>query len=670
MTLNKLVDDFTSVQKVFGILSGDINKLQSLKDLLSRGDNVSSHQVTLNKLVDDFTSVQKVFGILSGDINKLQSLKDLLSRGDNVSSHQVTLNKLVDDLQIHQKQIGDISTNIATLQSLKEKLSRGDYTPQHSKSINSLIVEIKKIQSLVNMYSATITVLQKDINVVSDDSINSFQQQLQTFLENNDTRGYQNITNALQNISSRIYSPSAEIYLDGRPLSRRAYGFRISYNESSVHNEITFSSNDPELFRISDPEIEYGEIRIEAQVGNRMIQFLLDERNGDSSAFSVSGISVSAKEDSPYADDINYSMTEAKLASEIAEELTNFCPVEWEVEDWVVPLSFEFSGKPLDGIQKLAFEIGGIVRCQDDGSLLVRYPMPTRPVDVDSVIADVNYSRSNLIKLNASEEPESGYNAVTILGYVQDIFIPDLQLEEIPEGGGETRQPFIGETCYVRAYWAGRESTISDTDATSGRIEVVGGGNPYSQTEVELLEFKDGVASVNLPCHEILAVDWIGRSGGEISFTQYSKELFIASSGFGICSVKYRTEYQKYVLSGHNVEKLIAILFLTTLPDIYVNVKTMDESKYGSVISAPLLTTASAAVARGIVWIDNNKYRKHLATIEAPYDDNSIDGKLGFINDANIGYQGNYYIVSSDIVIDGPKVTNEMGIKRCLISFN
>ena len=469
--------------------------------------------------------------------------------------------------------------------------------------------------------------------------------------------------------ASRIAVTTAEVYLDGRPLSSRAEGINISCDESNVHNEITISGNDPELFAMANPEILYGEPRIEARVGSRIINFLLLSREGEKTDFMITGLSVSAKEDMPFTAEIDFQLTEPTLASDIAASLTQYCPVEWVAEDWLVPSGFSFSGTPLYGITQLAGEIGAVVRCRDDGSILIRKRRPVRPIHMPFAVADVSYNRSSLIMLGHSEDLETGYNAVKVTGQTPDSsFVPQIQLEPIPEGES-TRSPGTGEACYIRVYWAGNDPSVFNTYVTDGIITPVGGGAFFTDIEETIIDFINGIGNVSLPIFELISCAWIGDPGGQPTFVKHSTELSIGTGKFRVGTVKYRTRFQRYKIDMHNVERLIAVLFLGSTPDISVTIRTSDNPVEGDVIDAPLLTSEYAAVARGTDWIDR-QYRKSICDITVPYNDSAIDGNIAYIDDDHIGVPGNYHIVSSEISIEGPKILNNLKVEKCMTSFN
>lgn len=451
-------------------------------------------------------------------------------------------------------------------------------------------------------------------------------------------------------------------------MTGRAQSYRVVYDENSVHNELMITSNDPELFEWSDPERNYGQPRIELNVGTRSIQFIVESREGEMTGFTVTCLSVSVKEDTPYAESLDYQLTEPLMASEIAASLTNYCPVVWQVVDWLVPVGFSFSGPPLQGIQQLAEEVGAVVRCQDDGSLLVRARRPIRPINMQKATAHLTYTRSSIIVLGQNEEIESGLNAINVTGYMPEAFIPNLQLEAIADGES-TRGPVVGEDCYIRAYWSGHIPAVIERYVTDGRIQRVGGGIFYTEVMTETVSFINGMSSVQFPILSLTSVKWIGDHGGSVLCIPHTNELSIGIGKFRIASVKYVTQFTRYKILDHNVEQLLVALFLKSRPGIAITVRTGEEPVFGGEISAPLLTTEAAAVARGTAWIDQ-QYRKSICTISAPYDDLAVDGNIAFVDDFHIGSPGNYHITGADIIVDDVKVINQLRLEKCLVSFN
>jgi hypothetical protein len=204
---------------------------------------------------------------------------------------------------------------------------------------------------------------------------------------------------------------------------------------------------------------------------------------------------------------------------------------------------------------------------------------------------------------------------------------------------------------------------------TDGIITPVGGGAFFTDIEETTIDFINGIGNVSLPISELVSCAWIGDSGGQVSFVKHSTELSIGTGKFRVGNVRYRTRFQRYKIDMHNVERLIAVLFLSSTPDISVTIRTSDNPVEGDVIDAPLLTSEYAAVARGTDWIDR-QYRKSICDITVPYNDRAIDGNIAYIDDDHIGVPGNYHIISSEISIEGPKILNRLRVEKCMTSFN
>lgn len=445
----------------------------------------------------------------------------------------------------------------------------------------------------------------------------------------------------------------------------------IAYDESNVHNEIRIECNDPDLFEYYDPSKKPV---LNVKIGSRTMKFLLEKREGERKAFELTGISLSVLEDAPYVEDMDFILEDnlsenenSKKASSVASMLVSNCTVEWDVFDWMVPGDFSFSGKPLDGIQLLASEIGAVVRCKDDGNLIVRYKDKNNPTKID-------YTRSSILSLSYSIEEETGYNAVRVFGPLSNANTPKMEIEEIKEMDGSTRAPYKGESCYIRVYWEGNLADISimDTYVTDGSIQSCGF---TSETVTEVVDFKDGTGNVSKPIHNLISYKTIGAAIENIKYTQYSTDLFLDFDNedhtnlFRTAYVTYTTMFQRFLLQNHNVERLIAVLFLAAASEINITVRLSNDLVYGPPIEASYLTSEAALVERGKAWL-YEQYRKAVCDIDVPYDDNAIDGNIARINDAEIGENGDYRIKSSSILIEGPKVTNTLRIEKCLTSYS
>jgi hypothetical protein len=265
------------------------------------------------------------------------------------------------------------------------------------------------------------------------------------------------------------------------------------------------------------------------------------------------------------------------------------------------------------------------------------------------------------------------YNIVRIIGSVEEDQLPILELEDLPED----EERIIGTDSYVLVHWRKppEEYSAINTFVTAGSILEVGDSTGVYE---EMVTFTDGIASVQYPIFSIESLVWVGMEGGTYSFEQFGVEIFLeeVSTLYRIAKIIYTSKYTKYRIFDHNVEQLIAAYSFDSLFDPTVKVVTNKAAfdyetkefvdKEASDITVKYLTKQSDLVKRGEVFLDNNKYDYHTISFEYPYDQAIKDGSILWVDADRINI-GNYFVKSSDIHIDGPKVINKVEAAQWLI---
>lgn len=547
--------------------------------------------------------------------------------------------------------------------ALVNRLETGDPFTGRSLLLNKLSEDVLGVHMLINSFSSYTTGVNALVNEIISDSLSRAYQLLNRIADVDYVQGQNLILGKIGDVTSVFSSTTYEIYLDNRRITNRVSQANIVCDESSVHNTIELFSMDKVLFNRSNPLNMQGESRIEVQVGSRVLYFLLERRFGDEMNFSLWGRSLSARDDSPYAESDEYSLTTPTAASDVAEGLLVYNSISWLCDDWVLPDTFSYSGPPLLGILQIANVIGAIVRSDDDGTIIVRNKFPVRPIDLDGTTADLNYDRDVLLQgLSYQEIPGEGYNTVEVFGKTSSEIYPSLQVEET--------SPLQAEVVHVRAYWDGTYPPTNLTTAITAPGTITQGVK--TEKVVETVEFYNGVARSTYPVVTLQNTSWIGSSLGSLTVTKYGRNLVASggvsnpTSGYGVAEVTYQTVYNRYTLSRHDISRLILILTYYTGNNIDILLKSMgsgDSEVYEApTIADPLLTNESVAVLRGRNFIDASKYDMKIFNIRAPYDDDAIDGNIVFLTDGEIGCSGNFYIQSSHIIFRGPKVVNEMRV--------
>ena len=459
------------------------------------------------------------------------------------------------------------------------------------------------------------------------------------------------------------------IYLDGIRVTDRLTGASVDYSQNSTHNQVTLESCDEWLYHRSKPDGSAAS-RITVQVGSRELYFLIEERSGDEQGFTITGRSLTAMEDDLYKEAETWRYDNPTLASSIAEDMAGGRPLDWLAVDWAVPGGFEFEGTGVQGIIKLAEEVGAVVRSNDAGEFVVRPKFPVRPVHLPAADPDVSFDREeSLLELSYTEKPGTGHNAITVYGYSPNTSAPDVEVEE-PEDG--TRD--VGDTAYVRVYWPaeppedqpkGTKRYLTDGKLTDQPVQ--------AEREIEeIIEFHDGTASASKPVQELLSFEWLGEEPDVVDDTKYihvagSKEFSLKgvveeliATQYKVARIKYKTRYWRYEVREASVDRVILALEIPKAFDTTVRAVIDDGDKELEDIEAPLLTTQEAALARAMMELDSVRYPENRLTIGTPYDNQAIDGNIAHLDDGRLSLYGNALIVGAKITFDGPMVTQEL----------
>lgn len=499
-------------------------------------------------------------------------------------------------------------------------------------------------------------------NTLAGDPVQSELAVRNTILEETPVQGLLTALNMLKDPGVLRPQVSYDLFLDGASIKSEVESVSIRCHEDAVHNEISISSFSKTLFEKTSPQVLAGTERLKLQVGSRTMYFLLETRSGSNTSFSLYGRSGSAMEDTPHEEDISYALEEPMLASTLASSLMTSKSVDWQCTDWVVPASFEFNGPPLEGVCILAASVGAVVRSKDNGDLLVRKKMPVRPVDMQSSLPVLSYSREvDIIQLSYDFEKGLGFDCVEVLGERADIPLPDLVTE--------TESPYKEEDVCVRAHWTdGPKPDDIELYVSDGYAEELEDCEDVSLAP-ETVIFSQGEGSVSYPIDSLISVVWDGADGGDISFNRYSKTLTVADKANCVGLVTYTSLYTRYRLFGHNVDTLLFVVVVDKMQgDVSVFVVTGEGVYEAEAIEDSLLSSEAAAKDRAIAWLDTNKYDTRKMSVMVPYTDDAIDGSLVKLDDGTLGITGNCHIAGVSIEINGPRVVNKLEVRQWLVS--
>lgn len=446
-----------------------------------------------------------------------------------------------------------------------------------------------------------------------------------------------------------------DIFIDGVSIKNRLLSGKVDYSEGQVHNSITLSfAGELGIFDQCNTTINYGFSRIELQLETRALYFLLEERTGTEKDFSVWGRSLTALEDAPYKIETAYELDERRLASDVAQELAGSRVLDWECVDWVLPKDFQFIGTPVQGLQILVDQIGGVLRSTDDGSFLVRDKYPIRPVDIASEPAILQYDRvNNIIELSFSESNGLLYNSVPVNGKTYSYNSPILETRS------EENTFIIGQEAIIRCYYGQNDVAVSDVFTTHGSIILQG---TFYEEEEETIVISEGTGNVKYYIDSLVSHSWEGFPGGVPLWEQDSQTITLEDPVSRVLKIKYMTRYQRFVAIGHNVEMLYLIFTYGSNLDISVDVSFFAGGRIAPLLTRELLTSEESAIAAGTAWLDDNVYSKTTLRVKAPYKSLAIDGTTILVENERIRINGNGKIVSANILFTGIRIHNELEV--------
>jgi hypothetical protein len=551
------------------------------------------------------------------------------------------------------------------IQALRQKLFGGESIRELQAIVNSIPEAAQGAQKLNVFMADGPGSVHRLVNTLSGAEINAVQALINVISEKDDIQGVLKNLVSLSDVPTVSCSVFSSIYLDGMDIQRFVGEKTVQFlfNQSNVHNEVLVSSISEELFNYGDPAINRGEPRLEFHIGGRVLYFLIEQREGSAEQFTLWGRDQTARDNTPWAESKSIYLEEATPASSVAASLTDYSVVDWQLYDLVLPVGYEVEGTPIEIVSEIASELGGVLRAQDDGSLLARPKFPVRPCDLDTAVPEIDFRPDLVVDFEHSKTVGDQYNRVTIQSQSVDGLLPMIEVEQI-EG---TRDRIMGDTSYIRLYWEGTPGTpdIESTYTTDGTITKITGplaDGAHAEDYTETIEFENGVAETQYPIKNLKEVAWIGDTGTIEEWLPYEKSIRLDDpDAFRVATVTYDTEFHRYRLEGHNVLKLMAAFFFDSFPTVNVSVVTSQVAKNadgelidkeGETIETAILDE-TGAILKGEAWIDANKHDSLRHVFKTPYQEAIKDGVVCWLDCDRVGIPGNYLIESVAIVLSG-----------------
>lgn len=256
-----------------------------------------------------------------------------------------------------------------------------------------------------------------------------------------------------------------------------------------------------------------------------------------------------------------------KLASELAIEIAAMQGVDlvWNLQhkgaivDQVVKAGTFYANdeKPLTVLRNLVNAMGGIVQSRPEGHIEVVHKYQTRVPDwATAVPSYILNDEVQFRSLSVTEVDNPGINTVTVSSESISELSYTLEEVEVSSTSKEIHSyhtPWGSTDVYL--------DTSGDEEVSISYLGIVEETYPTydDDTEPELVEFQNGVATVSKPIYGIVEYTWIGTDLGGLVFSEEG-QLESDISGESLLEIRYITKYMRWLANSTNLADVQYIL--------------------------------------------------------------------------------------------------------------
>jgi hypothetical protein len=351
------------------------------------------------------------------------------------------------------------------------------------------------------------------------------------------------------------------ILIDDEKVHQYIESVDLSFSEDDYVNTVTInftseldSATAINLFStLCNPDTNWGQERITIIINDVEYKFLLERRTtsmkSEGRSFSVWGRSKAATLDTPYSEPIvdqqdadNLWQSGNLMASQIISSVLSGSGVtcDFTIDDFPV-YSDNFTVlnmTPIQIINKLVQVPGGRLRSKPDGNLIADYK--NYVISANATAVQLFTELDEIVQIDEQIENPIGYNKVEVTGYGSGTNEPNKSLMiELYEDYDclPVKEPFN-----IKVYSSPLDLDYT-FDTTVGSYSHRG---TYTEALTEEIVFNNGKSSVSKPIKSITSTTWIGTNLGSITHERGYNGLLSSISGFGVLSITYVAEYDKY----------------------------------------------------------------------------------------------------------------------------
>lgn len=437
---------------------------------------------------------------------------------------------------------------------------------------------------------------------------------------------------------------SVTITADGRDITRLIDDCTITSSESALFDTVSLSLPDGTSWPLDVPPA-----MIVITLPGFTHRFMVEEFTGNGAGRTIWGRTEAAIYSDPWSPPAVWN-EQTSAATTAAELAYSIALGSWLLDDFPLPPRWEIDGTPAEAVSTIAKAAGGIV-ISDDGYLSIRRRWPVRPVDMTT--AALTISRETAIDLALTNSDTPQYGSIIVQGWSPDALLPRFEVEG---------SPTLGVPAYVRLYWPGLDHPPVTDWITSGAARLI---SRVAETVTETVVFTDGSASVAWPIWDLLEFDWLGHDYGDIIWLEngYSTDLELSTPGHGVATITYRTEYERWYLSGQATE---TVLFGIDISQgaVSANVQLTSGGPAAGEVKEPLLGTTAACVAHAAALLDDSRVRYTVrATI--PRTGHIETGAVAWVEDELTAVAGFGKIKTVETKITPSRISQVIEVALC-----
>ena len=271
-------------------------------------------------------------------------------------------------------------------------------------------------------------------------------------------------------------------------------------------------------------------------VDSRELSRSIDDDGNLTVQAAISGLSPACRLAGPRATAITQTWTDPAMARDLVEAIFGEA-VQWDMVDWMIPAGrLSASGAyPLDIAQRIVEAAGGLLESLPGGGLRARKRWPVAVADLrPGMAADHALTGREVFTLTERPSLDERMNRVRIVDVESNY---QDTLEWVPDADDALR----GE---LRAYPSPWRAGLSIRHTRgSPPVYLDGALTDASAVHTEVVEFKDGVATVRYPLLAVQSFTWLAESLGGVSHAAGAKQLTADAAGYGLAEVTYITRY-------------------------------------------------------------------------------------------------------------------------------